>query len=64
MQTIPAASVSARLATVRTLQAKQAAQTADISDLLTIFKSLVSSPFSADEIRAACGKADRLMLVK
>ena len=45
---------------LRSLQAKQAAQETDIQDLLNIFKSLVSSPFTAAEIRAASGKAEKL----
>jgi hypothetical protein len=45
---------------LRTLQAKQAKQESDVSNLLNIFKSLVSSPFTAEEIRAASGKAEKL----
>jgi hypothetical protein len=45
---------------LRALQAKQAAQEADTTDLLNVFKSLVSSPFTAEEIRAASGKAEKL----
>ena len=45
---------------LRALQAKQATQAADISDLLNTFKSLVSSPFTAEEIRAAGGRAEKL----
>jgi hypothetical protein len=45
---------------LRALQAKQAAQESDIQDLLNIFKSLVTSPFTAEEIRAASGKAEKL----
>jgi hypothetical protein len=45
---------------LRILQAKQAKQESDTSDLLNIFKSLVSSPFTAEEIRAAGGKAEKL----
>lgn len=52
--------IAARLDTVKTLQAKQNLQESDISDLLTIFKSLVFSPFSADEIRQAGGRAEKL----
>lgn len=45
---------------LRALQAKQATQEADVSGLLNVFKSLVSSPFTAEEIRAANGKAEKL----